>query len=92
MNTSTAKPLAVRVLEGRTRARSHKTRCIVVVPRKVYRVHSESEPDTYRTVTIGYRGARCDCPGYALGRSPCRHICAVLRRAEREGWECRVDL
>jgi len=85
-----SKPLSVRVLEARTRARSHKTRIYEVIPLRLYRTPSESEPGVWRTLRMTPAGhITCDCPGFT-NSGMCRHAAALLRRLERIGVEGRI--
>lgn len=74
-----------RQLEARERARRFGVRVKVVVEGRRYRSRSQGEPGAIRTIERTRHGWACDCKGFAF-TGVCKHVAAVQRRAEREGW------
>ena len=78
------KPIDTRILEARSRARTSHVRLYA----------NKDLPGTYRTHSIGsvwytlYRSPQgwvCTCPGHYYSGA-CKHLAALTRRSEREGW------
>ncbi len=80
-----SKPQAAREIEARARARTCGVRVAVVVEARRYVAVSQSEPGLIRTIARTPVGWACSCPGYEH-TGVCKHLGAVARRAEREGW------
>jgi len=80
-----SKPQAAREIEARARARTCGVRVAVVVEARRYVAVSQSEPGLLRTIARTPVGWACSCPGYEH-TGVCKHLGAVARRAEREGW------
>ncbi len=80
-----AKPQDARAIEARARARSCGVRIAVVVEARRYCTPARSEPGTTYTIARTPVGWACSCPGYFY-TGVCKHLGAVVRRAEREGW------
>lgn len=78
------KPLPVRAVEARSRARSLRVRVYVVQPGQHYRTISQSGNGTYRQVRTR-DGWTCTCQGFEFTNC-CKHLAQVERRSEREGW------
>ena len=57
----------------------------VLVQARCYCAHAQSEPGTVYTIERTPVGWACSCLGYEH-TGVCKHIGAVERRAEREGW------
>ncbi len=80
-----SKPQSARQCEARARARILGVRVAVVSEARSYVSHSQSVPGhTYR-IERNRHGWTCECDGYQFG-GVCKHIAAVERRSEREGW------
>jgi len=80
-----AKPQEARQLESRARARTLGVRVAVVSEARQYVTASQSQPGTLYTIQRTPVGWACSCDGY-LHTGCCKHLGAVERRAEREGW------
>ena len=80
-----SKPAEARQLEARARARTHGVRVAVLSHARRYSTHSRSEPGVVHTLQRTRDGWCCSCRGYTY-TGCCRHLGAVERRAEREGW------
>jgi hypothetical protein len=80
-----AKPQAARAIEARARARCGGVRVAVIVEARRYCTPARSEPGTTYTIARTPVGWACSCPGYFY-TGVCKHLGAVARRAEREGW------
>lgn len=79
------KPQAARQLEARSRARQMGVRVAMVELGRWYVSGSQSQPGVVYDITRGREGWECECKGYIFHGS-CKHLGAVERRAEREGW------
>ena len=80
-----AKPQPARELEARSRARTLGVRVAVVSEARQYVTASQSVPDQLYTIQRTPVGWACSCDGY-LNTNCCKHLGAVERRSEREGW------
>ena len=80
-----SKPLAARQIEARSRAKERGVRVAVLVEARRYCAHAQSEPCTVYTTERTPVGWACSCLGYEH-TGVCKHLGAVERRAEREGW------
>ena len=80
-----AKPPAARQLEARARARARGVRVAVVSEARRYVSAAQSQPGTVYAIERTPVGWACSCQGYEH-TGVCKHIAAVERRAEREGW------
>ena len=80
-----AKPQEARAIEARARARCCGVRVAVIVEARRYCTPARSEPGTTYTIARTPVGWACSCPGYFY-TGVCKHLGAVARRAEREGW------
>lgn len=81
-----SKPQAARQVEARARAKRLGVRVAVVVEARSYVSASQREAGkTYRIERCRH-GWSCECDGF-LFTGICKHLAAVERRAEREGWD-----
>ena len=80
-----SKPQEARAIEARARARCCGVRVAVIVEARRYCTPARSEPGTTHTIARTPVGWACSCPGYFY-TGVCKHLGAVARRAEREGW------
>jgi len=80
-----AKPQPAREIEARARARHLRVRVAVVSEARSYVSNSQTTPGITYRVERNRHGWTCECQGYQLG-GVCKHIAAVERRSEREGW------
>ncbi len=80
-----SKPQPARQLEARARARTLGVRVAVVVEARRYVTASQSQPGAVYAIERTPAGWACSCDGY-LHTNCCKHLGAVERRAEREGW------
>jgi len=86
MSTRTfAKPLAAREVEARARAKQLGVRVAVVSEARSYLSNSQSHPGTAYRIERTRHGWACECDGFRF-TGMCKHVAAVERRAEREGW------
>ena len=81
-----SKPQPARHLEARARARTMGVRVAVLVEASRYASHSQGEPGVVHTLERTRDGWCCTCRGFVY-TGCCRHLGAVERRAEREGWD-----
>ncbi len=81
-----SKPQEARELEARARAKRLGVRVAVVSEARQYVSASQSTPGTVHTMQRTAAGWVCGCDGY-LHTGCCKHLGAVERRAEREGWD-----
>ena len=79
------KPQEARQLEARARARNLGVKIAVVSEARRYCTASQSQPGTVYTIERTPVGWACECEGY-LNTNCCKHLGAVERRSEREGW------
>ncbi len=80
-----AKPHEAREIEARARARTCGVRVAVVSEARRYVTASQSQPGTVYAIERTPVGWACSCQGYEH-TGMCKHLGAVERRAEREGW------
>ncbi len=85
MERTFSKPPAARQVEARARARTRGVKVAVVVGGRKYVTASQSHPGTVYTIVRTPVGWACECEGY-FHTGMCKHLGAVERRAEREGW------
>jgi len=81
-----AKPQPARQIEARARAKRLGVRVAVVVEARSYLSASQSAPGTSYRIERCRHGWSCECDGFLFTGS-CKHLAAVERRAEREGWD-----
>lgn len=81
-----SKPQAARQIEARARAKRLGVRVAVVVEARSYLSASQSTPGTAYRIERCRHGWSCECDGFLFTGS-CKHLAAVERRAEREGWD-----
>lgn len=82
----TFKALSARTLEARNRARVNGVRVERIVPGKHYTARSQTQPGVSYNLDRGAQGWTCECPGYFY-TGCCKHLGALARRSEREGWD-----
>ncbi len=80
-----SKPPAARQLEARARARTLGVKVAVVSEARRYVTASQSQPGALYVIERTPVGWACSCQGYEH-TGMCKHLGAVERRAEREGW------
>lgn len=80
-----SKPLAARQVEARARAKARGVRVAVVSEARSYVSISQSQPGSTYRIERSRHGWSCECDGF-LFTGCCKHLAAVERRAEREGW------
>ena len=80
-----SKPQPARQLEARARARTLGVRVAVVVEARRYVTHAQSQPGVTYTVERTPVGWACECQGF-YHTGMCKHLGAVERRSERDGW------
>ncbi len=80
-----SKPQPARQLEARARARTLGVRVAVVVEARRYVTASQSQPGALYAIERTPAGWACSCDGY-LHTGMCKHLGAVERRSERDGW------
>ncbi len=81
-----SKPQAGRQIEARARAKRLGVRVAVVSHARSYVSVSQSTPGTAYRIERCRHGWSCECDGFRFTGS-CKHLAAVERRAEREGWD-----
>lgn len=79
------KALEARQIEARGRARTQGVRVEVVRPGREYVTRSQSRPGLIYRISRTAEGWACGCEGFQY-TGCCKHVGAVERRAEREGW------
>lgn len=84
-----AKPLPARQVEARARARKLGVKVRVVSEARSYLSESQSNPGSAYRVERGRHGWGCECDGFRF-TGMCKHVAAVQRRSEREGWDFGV--
>ena len=57
----------------------------MIEPKMAYSTLSQSEPGTVYTIARTRAGWTCECKGFHY-TGCCKHLAAVERRSEREGW------
>src|SRR5947209_7630910 len=80
-----AKPREARQVEARARARNLGVKVAVVSEARRYVTASQSTPGTVYQIERTPIGWACSCEGYEH-TGMCKHLGAVERRSEREGW------
>ncbi len=80
-----SKPQEARELEARARAKRLGVRVAVVSEARSYVSASQSQPGTTHAQRRTAAGWVCSCEGF-FHTGCCKHLGAVERRAEREGW------
>ena len=80
-----SKPQPARQVEARARARTLGVRVAVVSEARRYITASQSQPGAVYVIERTPVGWACSCQGYEYS-GMCKHVAAVERRAEREGW------
>ena len=80
-----SRPIAARRIEARARAKQRGVRVEVVVAERHYTTRSQSQTDVSYNLDRTSDGWTCECLGYEF-TGCCKHIAAVERRSEREGW------
>jgi len=80
-----AKPQPAREIEARARTRQLRVRVAVVSHSRSYVSNSQTLPGITYRIERTRHGWACECDGYAF-TGCCKHIAAVERRSEREGW------
>jgi hypothetical protein len=83
------KPPSARQCEARARARSLRVRVAVVSEARAYVSLSQSRPGVTYRIERTRHGWGCTCEGYRWS-GMCKHLGAVERRSEREGWQFGV--
>ena len=73
------------MIEARDRAKSRGVRVTVIEPGAAYSTLSQSEPGVVYTICRSRDGWACECKGFVF-TGACKHVAAVQRRSEREGW------
>ena len=81
-----SKPQAAREVEARARAKRVGVRVAVVSESRRYVSASQSQPGVIHVQERTPAGWACSCEGY-FHTGCCRHLGAVERRSEREGWD-----
>lgn len=84
--TKTSKPLGAGMIEARSRAKRLGVRIIQVAKGKHYRCQSQSNPADGYNLDRTSQGWMCECRGYYY-HGYCKHLGALERRSEREGWD-----
>lgn len=84
-----AKPPLARQCEARARAKACRVRVAVVSEARAYVSISQSVPGLTYEITRSRFGWSCTCEGYRY-TGMCKHLGAVERRSEREGWNFGV--
>ncbi len=85
MERTFAKPPAARQVEARARARQYGVKVAVVSEARRYVSASQQQPGVVYAIERTPAGWACSCQGYEH-TGMCKHLGAVERRAEREGW------
>jgi hypothetical protein len=81
-----SKPQAARQVEARARAKKLRVRVNVVSEARSYLSISQSQQGIAYRIERGRHGWGCECDGFRF-TGMCKHVAAVERRAEREGWD-----
>ena len=82
----TFKSLSARTLEARNRSRITGVRVEQVIAARHYRTRSQTEPGVTYNLDRTAQGWTCECRGYFY-TGCCKHLGALARRSEREGWD-----
>ena len=80
------KPQAAREVEARARAKRLGVRVAVVSEARSYVSISQTRPGITYRIERSRHGWSCECDGFRFGGC-CKHVMAVQRRSEREGWD-----
>lgn len=77
-----------RLIEARSRAKVTVVRTFVVEPLSLYHAQTVGQhaPNEAYELKRTYHGWTCTCTGHYYHGGACKHIGALSRRAEREGW------
>ena len=81
-----SKPQEARQIEARARAKKLRVRVTVIAEARSYISNSQSAPGSAYRIERGRHGWGCECDGFRF-TGMCKHVAAVARRAEREGWD-----
>lgn len=81
-----SKPQEARQIEARSRARVLGVKVAVVVEARRYVSASQSVPGQVYQIERTRHGWVCSCEGF-MQTNCCKHLGAVERRSEREGWK-----
>jgi hypothetical protein len=81
-----SKPQEARQIEARARAKKLRVRVAVVAEARSYISNSQSQPGSAYRIERTRHGWGCECDGFRF-TGMCKHVAAVERRAEREGWD-----
>ena len=81
-----SKPQEAREIEARMRAKRLGVRVAVISEARSYCSASQSQPGTVHQMQRTPAGWVCSCEGFMF-TGCCKHLGAVERRAEREGWD-----
>ena len=81
-----SKPQETRQIEARARAKKLRVRVAVVSEAHSYISNSQSTPGSAYRIERSRHGWGCECDGFRF-TGMCKHVAAVARRAEREGWD-----
>ena len=79
------KVLEARQIEARSRARMNGVHVKVIRAGREYITRSQSQPGLVYRISRTSDGWACGCDGFTY-TGMCKHIAAVERRSEREGW------
>lgn len=79
------KPFSARTLEARARSKVEQVRIGVVSEARLYVTIGPTTTGTPYTLERLRKGWTCTCLGYQY-TGCCKHLGALERRAEREGW------
>ena len=80
-----SKPAEARQLEARAHARTRGVKVAVVSEARRYVAASQQQPGVVYAIERTPAGWACSCEGF-LYTGCCKHLGAVERRSEREGW------
>jgi hypothetical protein len=80
-----SKPHPARQIEARARAKASGVRVAVVSVARSYLSISQSTPGLTYRIERSRHGWSCECDGFRF-TGVCKHVAAVERRSEREGW------
>ena len=85
MDRTFSKPLEARQVEARARARTYGVKVAVLSEARRYVSASQQQPGVVYAIERTPAGWACSCEGYEF-TGCCKHLGAVERRSEREGW------
>ncbi len=86
MERQFSKPPEARQVEARARARQYGVTVAVVSEARRYVTASQQQPGVVYAIERTPAGWACSCQGYEF-TGCCKHLGAVGRRSEREGWK-----